>query len=140
MNSIFNNYSLFLRIYVIIGIIAIIFISIQNLLAPIEIERGKNIRVYPAPPRIRVWEKSKFPTEFKGGLAEPSPHVSVSSHGQFPGQTKDRNEISNTHDDREIISGKKDENFPYQNDRNEISNTHDDKEMISGKKDENFPC
>ena len=38
------------------------------------------------------------------------------------------------------IPGKKDENFPYQNDRNEISYTHDDREIISGKKDENFPC
>ena len=45
MNSIFNNYFLFLKAYI-IGLIANIFISIQNLLAQTEIDQGKQ----PDPP------------------------------------------------------------------------------------------
>ena len=53
-------YSLFCAIYCLIGVTAIIILSINNTLAPAEIERGKFTSIYQTPAKFRVWEKSKF--------------------------------------------------------------------------------
>ena len=84
LDHLFMIYPLLLKINSLLGIIAIIVISIHNILAPTEIERGKFTRMYPAPAKLRVWEKSKSIIEFKGGLANqvPTYHLPLMSISQ----------------------------------------------------------
>ena len=104
MDSLFKLYSLLFKIYSLLGIIAIIFISIHNILAPREIERGKFTRMYPIPAKIRVWEKSKSIIEFKGGLAKSGPCISPSSYEHFPELVKE-NEIRIRENSKLEVSG-----------------------------------
>ena len=66
MEYLYKNYSLLCTIYSLLGIIAIIILSVNNILVPAEIERGKFTSIYPSPAQFRIWEKSKFNDIAKG--------------------------------------------------------------------------